>query len=387
MDAEQLGPELRRLRLQANMTLDALAAASGVSVRGIGDLERAVSRPRMSTLIALADGLGLGGAARRSFLEARTGRVLDTAYLPPRASAWTGRRVELERIGHVLQAARDGIPRPILLSGLSGIGKTALAREAALRAAVPFHFADATGFDSSGASLHAVLAQLISHRDRTSPLTSVDGAVRAWRERSADSGQVTIVDGVASEALARLIIASHTSGTVLLTSRRPMLGLEGAARLRIAPLPAAEAEELLGALLDTPADTSSSALARACEGLPGALVAAADVANRAGSAADALRRMPTPSLVLRTLTTRSRSMIVALENSHALLSPQSAAVLRAVAALPTPAIAATSVVGTGLTPTELADALDDLVDHGLLEVSDTGYRLLEMVRAFARARF
>ncbi|MFF3464624.1 helix-turn-helix domain-containing protein [Streptomyces sp. NPDC002619] len=55
--------ELRRLRQRAQMTLDGLADASGVSARTIGGLERGHSLgPQRRTVTALADGLGLDEA-------------------------------------------------------------------------------------------------------------------------------------------------------------------------------------------------------------------------------------------------------------------------------------------------------------------------------------
>ncbi|MFD7283975.1 helix-turn-helix domain-containing protein [Streptomyces sp. NPDC059862] len=67
---------LRQSRLEASLTIEALAEASGVSVRGIGDLERGRrATPQRGTVAALADGLGLGEAERERLLAAaRTGR-------------------------------------------------------------------------------------------------------------------------------------------------------------------------------------------------------------------------------------------------------------------------------------------------------------------------
>src|SRR5262245_36138735 len=59
------GAELKRRRLEAGLSHDALAERAGISARAVSDLERGVSRaPRPATLGLLADALGLAPAAR-----------------------------------------------------------------------------------------------------------------------------------------------------------------------------------------------------------------------------------------------------------------------------------------------------------------------------------
>ncbi|WP_308019946.1 helix-turn-helix transcriptional regulator [Streptomyces sp. SP2-10] len=65
------GALLRELRLAKSLTIEALAEASGVSVRGIGDLERGRrAAPQRRTVAALADGLALDAADRERLLAA-----------------------------------------------------------------------------------------------------------------------------------------------------------------------------------------------------------------------------------------------------------------------------------------------------------------------------
>jgi transcriptional regulator with XRE-family HTH domain len=62
---------LRRHRLRANLTHEALAARSGLSVDTISALERGVHlTPRRSTLVALAQAMRLPGPAREEFFAA-----------------------------------------------------------------------------------------------------------------------------------------------------------------------------------------------------------------------------------------------------------------------------------------------------------------------------
>ncbi|WP_226899592.1 helix-turn-helix domain-containing protein [Nonomuraea phyllanthi] len=83
MDEEfSFGILLRAFRQAAELTIEELAHASGVSVRAIGDMERGVSRgPQRRTVSALAEVLRLPPDEHDAFLAAaRAGR-------PPPVSA------------------------------------------------------------------------------------------------------------------------------------------------------------------------------------------------------------------------------------------------------------------------------------------------------------
>src|SRR3954453_9138300 len=76
---------LRSYRLRAKLTQDELAAAAGVGVRTVRDLERGrASRPQRTTVELLAAALGLAAAEREAFLAAARGQAPDEA-LPPTA--------------------------------------------------------------------------------------------------------------------------------------------------------------------------------------------------------------------------------------------------------------------------------------------------------------
>ena len=63
------GALLRRLRLAAGLTQEALAERAGVSAKAVSDLERDPARaPRLDTVALLADALGLDPAGRAGFL-------------------------------------------------------------------------------------------------------------------------------------------------------------------------------------------------------------------------------------------------------------------------------------------------------------------------------
>ena len=133
--AETFGQFVRRYRRVARLTQEELAERSGLSARGISDLERgARRRPHRETVQMLAGALGLD-AAGRARLD-----LLARAEQPTRAPAdgalsmapagLIGRDDDLVTVAGWL-AARD--VRLITLWGPGGVGKTSLALALAAR--------------------------------------------------------------------------------------------------------------------------------------------------------------------------------------------------------------------------------------------------------------
>jgi transcriptional regulator with XRE-family HTH domain len=146
------GELLRRYRVAATLTQEELAARAGLSLRAVSDLERGVkSRPHLYTVRALAEALGLEGAARSSFEAARghgaaqagapSGLPVERASANQRGPSPTplvGRARELGLLErHLSGSSEESLPPVLLLAGEPGIGKSRLLREAAGRAAGP----------------------------------------------------------------------------------------------------------------------------------------------------------------------------------------------------------------------------------------------------------
>src|SRR5215210_4481813 len=76
---------LRHLRTAAALSQEELAMRSGLSLRGISDLERGVRRaPHLTTIRVLADALGLGPIERKALCaSARPGTAPETADAAP----------------------------------------------------------------------------------------------------------------------------------------------------------------------------------------------------------------------------------------------------------------------------------------------------------------
>jgi transcriptional regulator with XRE-family HTH domain len=68
-DSQSFGTVLRRYRLAAGLSQEAPAERAGISLRGLSDLERGLSRgPRLETLARLAEALGLREQPARRWL-------------------------------------------------------------------------------------------------------------------------------------------------------------------------------------------------------------------------------------------------------------------------------------------------------------------------------
>lgn len=99
--AHQIGLRVRQLRRQQQLTLDALAARSGVSRAMLSKVERGEKQPTLVTAVKIADGLGVTLSQLMSAEEARA------VVLVPRAQR---REMVDPETGLVRQHLFPGVP-------------------------------------------------------------------------------------------------------------------------------------------------------------------------------------------------------------------------------------------------------------------------------------
>jgi predicted ATPase len=94
---------LRQLRTSAALSQEELAERAGVSLRGIGDLERGVRRaPHLNTVRLLVDALHLGPTERKALLAAAPDIAAMIAACPQLSILATSREALRLRGGHVV---------------------------------------------------------------------------------------------------------------------------------------------------------------------------------------------------------------------------------------------------------------------------------------------
>ncbi|MEO3753577.1 hypothetical protein [Streptomyces sp. B6B3] len=315
--------------------------------------------------------------------------------LPPRHGPLVGRDTELAAALRALE------PKPELLGlaviGQAGVGKTALALEAAHRVVGEGCFpggvlyADLGGRDSERpVTTQELLAELLrmlgfpgdrlpTHRIGLTALLRTE-LVRQGERRGA---VLIVLDNVSGDAHLAECLPPEGPHRVLVTSRAP-LEIRGIVALRLAPLDAEHARAVLG-----PAGTASRAdldeIAQLCGRLPLALsVAAARLREGQESATLLLAALRSESVRLAEL-----DMEPAFDVSYQALSPTDARLFRLLGLHPGTLIDATSAAALGgSSESETGQALRRLRRAHLLELGDTHGRVRfhDLTRLYARQR-
>ncbi|GIJ46480.1 hypothetical protein Val02_33660 [Virgisporangium aliadipatigenens] len=277
------------------MTQEQLADRSGVSSRTIGDLEGGrVNRPHRSTVALLADALGLAGADRAAFeRSAHDAAWADEAQHPvpralPRAPApFVGRDDEVDALDAAHERAAGA---PVVIAGMAGIGKSALAVHWAHRIAAKYPdgqlFVDLRGYDPNRAPLtpQEAVGQLLTQLegpDSTLP-SGFDEQVARYRSRLAGTRTLVLLDNAASSDQVRPLLPGNDACAVVVTGRVRLDGLvalDGARTVSLRPLTHTASVALIRAVAGTADDEDVDQLASLCGYLPLALrVAAARLA-------------------------------------------------------------------------------------------------------------
>lgn len=380
-----------------------------MSARTLSDIERGRSRgPQHRTVTALADALALDGDARTHFLElARDGRLEDhwnrpasgLHELPCGVADFTGRSRELIWMSDLVYTeSAPGVGVVGLITGSAGLGKTTLAVRAA-HTLLPSFPDGAVLLDLFGLSprplpvpdaLRALLRALGVPAQRIPPGAHERAAL--YRSLMRDRRMLIVLDNAGSEEQVRPLLPGGGASRVLVTTRRLLAGLEGVRRLALGPLQLTESTHLLAGILNGRAidDTALTHLAEKCGGLPLALRI---IGNRLLSrpdwdAAELAARLAAEEHRLDQFRAGDLRIAGAFMMSYDHLAPSAQQVFRRLAAVPGRDFdAALASVAGGLPLGDAWEALDDLVDLGLLQDAAAGrYRFHDLVRLFARDR-
>ncbi|MGV9306332.1 helix-turn-helix domain-containing protein [Nonomuraea sp. NPDC003727] len=404
----EFGLLLRRLRQEAELTLEELSAVSGVSARAISDMERGHSRgPQRRTVDALADALKLDGERRTALTDAAkagrprpTGPAPGSCELPRGVGDFTGRAAELLQLRRLAEQAGAPAASIATVSGTGGIGKTALAVHAAGQLAGLFpdgrYYLDLRGMDATPLPPAVALSRLLKALGVPENAIPGEEEERAGhyrvllRERSC----LIVLDNVAHESQVRPLLPPDGAAMAIVTSRRTLAGLEGVRQIPLAPLSGEETVGLLRAIVgEERSGSDATGLARLAE-LSGRLpLAVRIVGNRLQSRpgwtpSQLAGRLDDEERRLESLAAGDLAVAAAFALSYEQLSGTARLVFRrlALAAAPDFGVALTAILSE-TEPEEAEDALEELVELGLLQSPYVArYRFHDLVRLYARAQ-
>ena len=406
------GSLLKRLRLAAGLTQDALAERAGVSTRAVSDLERDPTRlPRLETVALLADALGVGPDDRARLLAAaRPSNDVPPAVgqvFPQPLTPLIGRT---GLVAAIVDLIEQGQHRLVTLTGPGGVGKTRVALAVAGR--VGSRFADGPVFvDFSPLRdpdlVPAAIARQLAIDDRDA-VSLVERLAAALRRRHLLLVLDNLEHLLPAHAAVRSLLEACPRLVVLGTSRVP-LRVRGEREYRVAPLelpeddatgPVAPAVRLFverahdagGILEPDPATLATTAdICRRLDGLPLAIeLAAAWTRVLPVNALLARLDQRLPLLVEgpHDLPARQRTMRDTIAWSHDILDPPEQRHFRGLAVFVGGFTidAAEAVIGSDGGASMLA-RLAALVDRSLLqrqEASEPRFVMLETLREFAQ---
>ncbi|MFD8722676.1 BTAD domain-containing putative transcriptional regulator [Streptomyces sp. NPDC059629] len=328
------------------------------------------------------------------------------AQLPPGSAGFTGRVDELAQLDALLDDAgrRPAAVVVSALSGMGGVGKTALAVHWARQARPAFPdgqlYVNLRGFDPGGAplppdrALRGFLEALGVPAARVPD--SPDAQVGLYRSLLSGRRVLVVLDNARDADQVRPLLPGAPGCLALVTSRAPLTGLaaaEGARLLALDLLGAEECRDLLAARLGAARVAAEAAavdeIVVRCAGLPLALavVAARAAARPAVPLAAFADELRTAERILDPLDTGDPVTAVrtVFDWSYRTLSPEAARLFRLLGLHPGPdadltSLAALAGMGVGRVCVPLAELT---AAHLLTEHTRHRYTCHDLLRAYA----
>jgi DNA-binding SARP family transcriptional activator/Flp pilus assembly protein TadD len=316
--------------------------------------------------------------------------------LPRGLADFTGRS---DLVSRLVEAARIAPEKPVMhvIDGMAGSGKTSLAVHVAhlLASAYPDAqlFVDLHGHSErdpleAATALVTLLRQLGVPGERIP--AELDDRVALWRSELARRRAVVVLDNAASTAQVAPLLPATAHCLTLVTSRRRLVGLDGAQPESMPLLSAREGVDLLARVAGDRVHAEPDAAAevvRRCGYLPLAIrLAAARLAHRPGwRVAHLASRLGTERPVLPELVAEDRTVVSAFALSYGQLGEPAQRVFRLLGLYPGEQFDATAAAALAGVPLPAArDVLDELVDRHLVDEPAAGrFRLHDLIREYA----
>ncbi|GHF65909.1 regulatory protein AfsR [Kitasatospora xanthocidica] len=322
---------------------------------------------------------------------------LDPDQLPSPLPHFTGRRDHVARLGHALTSRTGPGLRLATVTGMAGVGKTALAVRAAhtLRPHFPDGrlYADLRGADLVPASASDILAEFLTALGIRPAAVPKDLPGRSALFRTATAGKrlLILLDNARDDAQIQPLLPGSPDCAVIVTSRTVLYSVPSVLHVALDVFSEGEALSLLDAVIGRARRCSQQAdaelLVEACGRLPLAVrIAAARLAATPDQPIAALvRRLTDDREGITALRTRDVAIEQVFDLSYRLLPPPLASAFRLLSWIEPDIGLASAAAVLGL-PEEQAERLaESLVDQALLESIGAGrYRYHDLVRAFAR---
>ncbi|WP_406147735.1 NB-ARC domain-containing protein [Streptomyces sp. NBC_01012] len=338
------------------------------------------------------------GELHQHWHGAETAAYSPAFQLPPVMQSFENRVDEQHRIRRAVENHRPDLgPLVVTLTGIGGIGKTALG----------FHVAHSLVEQYPDGVLYVDLDDL--RRDGVVELSDAVGDLlgglrvaagsleRSFRSRTKQLWQHTrgkrllvIIDNARFGTEVLPLLPASGGSLVIVTSQGTLYDLDGAAAVEVpvGPLADAAAVRLLRNLVDDPRlseePDAAAGLARGCGGLPAALLVAGRWVRK-------YRRRSLSRLVVELtaeLHGRGIPVVEAVwDAAYTGLLPETARLYRLLPQIPGPWIEeAVAAVLLGCEPVQAGDALEELESAGLLEGRSDGWRMHDLLRGHAERR-
>lgn len=319
--------------------------------------------------------------------------------LPPVLTRFENRSAEQERITRAVggHADHEG-PLVVALTGVGGVGKTALGFHVARRLSEAYPdgvlYVDLDDLRRDGVvEVADAVGELLSGLGVTPKWLerSLAGRTKQYWTRTRNARLIVVVDNARYGSEALPLLPASAGSLAIVTSHGPLYDLDGtvAVEVPVGPLTVDDAVRLLGNIARDPrlsAEPEAVAeLARGCGGLPAALQVAGQWVRK-------YRRRSLSRLVAGLTTELHEKGIPMVEAvwdaAYAGLGDEAARLYRLLPQHPTPVVTASAAVALLAVGPEdrAADALEELESAGLLENRPEGYRMHDLLRGHAERR-